>query len=102
MWKEAQFSLLPIAVLSLTFSFAVIYDPAGDPPGEPTRPLALVPVTLYGFSLFIQCHDSLEYDSGEAVGDVSPARWRGAPVGLSVAFVAWLLVEGFGVASFAP
>ncbi|WP_134671745.1 sodium:calcium antiporter [Halorussus marinus] len=58
-YKEAQFYMLSVAVLLLTFSFGVIYYPAADGrlAGRVTRPLALLPLALYGLYVFIQYQD---------------------------------------------
>lgn len=59
-YRDAQFYMLSIAVLLLTFSMAVIYNPvAGEGlTGEVTRLLALIPVVVYGVYLFIQVEDT--------------------------------------------
>ena len=63
-YKEAQFYMLSIAVLLLTFSMAVIYFPS---PGGARLSgtlywwLALAPVAFYGLYIFIQYHDTIEY-----------------------------------------
>jgi cation:H+ antiporter len=81
-YKEAQFYLLAIAVLLLTFSLAVIYNPdAGIRLGGTlTRPLALIPVGLYGLYVLIQYYDSVEYRV-EAVEAFSTRRQWTALVG---------------------
>lgn len=61
-FREAQFYLVAVAALLLVVSFAVIYDGGSAPGGngaEPilgtlTRPLALIPLGLYGLYLFIE------------------------------------------------
>ncbi|MDY6771401.1 MAG: sodium:calcium antiporter [Candidatus Nanohaloarchaea archaeon] len=64
-YKEAEFYMVSVAVLLLTFSFAVIYNPvAGDKlVGVLTRPLALIPVGLYLLYLFTQYLDSMDFDA---------------------------------------
>lgn len=59
-FREAQFYLVSVSGLLLVISFAVIYD-GGAPDGasQPvmgtlTRPLAFLPLALYGLYLFIQ------------------------------------------------
>ncbi|AXG07197.1 sodium:calcium antiporter [Haloplanus rubicundus] len=92
-YKEAQFYMLAVSVLLLTFAFAVIYDPAGNGRlvGTMTRPLAFVPVALYGLYVFIQYQDLSEYD-GEPVESVAVGRrWLELCVGLVLIVVA---VEG--------
>ncbi|MCK2183599.1 sodium:calcium antiporter [Halomonas getboli] len=95
-YKEAQFYMIAVAVLTLTFAFAAIYHPAeaagGAISGELTRGLALMPVALYGLYLFVQYQDTLDHEGEAAVGDVHPGReW--ARLGLSLAVIV-IGVEG--------
>jgi cation:H+ antiporter len=62
-YKEAQFYMLSVAVLLLTFSFAVIYVPAdnGRLTGTVTRAMAFVPLALYGLYVFIQYQETSDY-----------------------------------------
>ncbi|MAQ15956.1 MAG: sodium:calcium antiporter [Sandaracinus sp.] len=55
-YRDAQFYLTSVAVLLLAFSFALIYAPSDTAPlaGEMTRPIALIPLGLYGVYLFLQ------------------------------------------------
>jgi cation:H+ antiporter len=112
-YKEAQFYLLSIAVLLLTFSLAVIYFPVGDGEsvlvGTFTRSLALIPVGLYGFYVLIQYYDSVEYGAGDVSGELSPGRqWALLVLSLAVILAgAELLVraaaglgDAFGSSSF--
>ncbi len=68
-YKEIQFYLISIAALLLMFSFAVIYNPVGGPggpiSGEVTRGLVLFPLGLYGFYVFLQYQDTMEYHVDE-------------------------------------
>jgi len=77
-YKEAQFYMIAVAVLTLTFSFAVIYEPLpgteGAIRGELTRPLALMPVALYGLYLFVQYQDTLDHEADEDIRDIRPGR----------------------------
>jgi cation:H+ antiporter len=79
-YKEAQFYILSIAALLLTFSMAVIYFPAGgaSTPLQGTLPrwLAFVPVAFYGVYIFIQYHDTMEYvpDLPVDTSQVNPLR----------------------------
>lgn len=62
-YKEAQFYMIAVAVLTLTFAFAAIYYPVaaqGTIKGEINRWLALMPVALYGLYVFVQYQDTLE------------------------------------------
>ncbi|MCO8265605.1 MULTISPECIES: sodium:calcium antiporter [unclassified Haloferax] len=113
-YKEAQFYLLSIAVLVLTFSLAVIYRPAVDTAsldGFVSPALALIPLSLYGLYLFMQYHDTLEHRAGltAVVNDVNPKReWVALVASLAVILVgAELLVraavglgDAFGTSPF--
>jgi cation:H+ antiporter len=88
-YKEAQFYLIAVAVLLLTFSFAAIYHPVpnGDGliQGELTRGLALLPVAVYGLYVFVQYQDTMEYPPTEDVPEVRPGReWARLAVSLGV------------------
>ena len=62
-YKEAQFYMLSIAVLLLTFSFGVIYNNGGSVSTSIVgRPLALIPLGVYGLYLFIQYQDISDYE----------------------------------------
>jgi len=62
-YKEAQFYMLSIAVLLLTFSFGVIYNSSGSIGTSVIgRPLALIPLAVYGLYLFIQYQDISDYE----------------------------------------
>jgi cation:H+ antiporter len=54
--KEAQFYMLAPSALIITFALAVIYVPVPDRSlaGRITRPLAALPLLLYGPYLFVQ------------------------------------------------
>jgi cation:H+ antiporter len=88
-YKEAQFYMLAVSALVLTLALAVIYFPSGDDlGGELTRPLALIPLLLYGLYLFIQWQDVDDYEHGEA-SDVDVRRsWGLLASGLLVILVA--------------
>lgn len=64
-YREAQFYIIAVATLLLTFSLAVIYFPSDDGPlfGEITRLLALFPLALYGLYIFIQYQETVEYQA---------------------------------------
>ena len=55
-YRDAQFYLTSVAVLLLTFSFAIIYAPmaGADLTGSLTRLPAMVPLLLYALYLFLQ------------------------------------------------
>jgi cation:H+ antiporter len=93
-YKEAQFYMIAVSVVVVTFALAVIYAPA---PGEPglvgllTRPLALLPLLLYALYLFIQWQDVGDYDAGDddaGAGVAVVDEWGRLLVGLLVILVA--------------
>ncbi|WP_085920447.1 sodium:calcium antiporter [Halomonas sp. CSM-2] len=95
-YKEAHFYMIAVAVLTLTFSFAIIYQPLpstdGAIRGELTRPLALLPVVLYGLYLFVQYQDTLDHEGDQDTRDIHPAREWGV---LALSLVVILIgVEG--------
>ena len=77
-YKEAQFYIIAIAVLLLTFSFAAIYFPVPGPggaiAGEMTRGLALMPVALYGLYVFVQYQDTLDHVPAVDTRRIRPLR----------------------------
>jgi len=70
-YKEAQFYMIAVALLLLTFSFAAIYNPVGAGPpegpilGEVDRLLALTPLSGYALYLFLQYQDTADYEAPE-------------------------------------
>ena len=95
-YKEIQFYLIAIAALLLTFAFAVIYNPVGGmgPPiaGEVTRGLALFPLGLYLFYVYLQYQDTVDHEPEEPPGAMSVPKQFGILVaGLLVILVG---VEG--------
>ncbi len=77
-YKESQFYMIAVAVLTLTFSFAVIYYPVEGPPGtiqgEMTRGLAIVPLLLYVLYAFVQYQDTLDHEGKQDPRDIRPLR----------------------------
>ncbi|MFC6614619.1 sodium:calcium antiporter [Halopenitus salinus] len=66
-YKEAQFYMIAVSALVVTFALAVIYAPATGETGttlvgEITRPLAAIPLALYGLYLFIQWQDVEDHE----------------------------------------
>ncbi|WP_066418534.1 sodium:calcium antiporter [Halorubrum aethiopicum] len=104
-YKEAQFYMLAVSVLVITFALAVIYEPialaTGDAGGTAdtvaaagtagasltgsiTRPLAVVPLFVYGLYIFIQWQDTGDYEA-ETGADVAVLReWGRLAAGLLV------------------
>jgi cation:H+ antiporter len=89
-YKEAQFYMLAVATLVVTFSMGVIYVPIpGDAlVGQITRPLAAIPLFLYGLYLFIQWQDVNDYDADTATETAIGRAWAKLAVGLVVILVA--------------
>jgi cation:H+ antiporter len=93
-YKDAQFYITSVAVLLLAFSIAVIYNPVPDMDlgGVMTRPVALIPILLYGLYLFLHQQDTQEYvaetsDTGIAVAK----QWMWLALSLAVILIG---VEG--------
>ena len=82
-YRDAQFYLTSVAVLLLAFSFALIYHPVGgdaaELSGSMTRPIAMVPLLLYGVYLFLQQQDTAEHRSEGREHGRRPASRREAP-----------------------
>jgi cation:H+ antiporter len=92
-YKEAQFYMRSVATLLVTFAFAVIYNPVpgGGLAGTVTRPLALLPVALYGVYVFTQYQDLADHDGGSDDGVAVGRRWLELGAGVVLIVVA---VEG--------
>ncbi|TYP95398.1 cation:H+ antiporter [Fodinibius salinus] len=81
-YKEAQFYIISVAVLIITFSFAAIFNPVADGGeriilGEMNRTLALLPLLLYGFYIFIQYQDTMDYESDMDPTEINPLKQWG-------------------------
>ena len=114
-YKEAQFYMLAVSVLLITFALAVIYYPDTSPgaaelAGYVTRPLALLPIGLYGLYIFIQIQDTGDYEAGdEDVSHIDVRRqWAFLLAGLLVILIAVerlvhsvdLIGQSLGIAPF--
>jgi len=91
-YKEAQFYIISVAVLIITFSFAAIFNPIsakeGIILGEMNRLLALLPLLLYGFYIFIQYQDTMDYVSERDSSDINPLKeWGMLIVSLAVILI---------------
>jgi len=89
-YKEAQFYMIAVSALVITFALAVIYFPTGGVGlnGRITRPLAVIPLVLYGLYLFIQWQDVSDYESETPVDDIDIARsWGLLVLGLGTILV---------------
>ncbi len=97
-YKEAQFYMIAVSALVITFALAVIYNPVpGGVPldGRVTRPLALVPLLMYGLYLFIQWQDVGDYGADDADGSGGALReWGRLVAGLFTILVAVELLVG--------
>ena len=90
-YKEAQFYMLSVSVLLITFALAVIYYPGTAAlTGTVTRPLAAIPLALYGLYIFIQYQDTADHESDpDAAADTDIRRqWLFLLAGLAVILVA--------------
>ncbi|WP_254531469.1 sodium:calcium antiporter [Natrinema gelatinilyticum] len=91
-YKEAQFYMISVSALVVTLALAVIYVPVPNGPdlsGQLTRPLAVLPLLLYGLYLFIQWQDVSDHDvEGVTDGIDSGREWGKLAVGLVVILVA--------------
>ena len=84
-YKEAQFYMLAVSAIVVTFALAVIYVPVpGGPPldGQLTRPLAAIPLLLYGLYLFIQWQDVADYDAVVSSSVAVRREWLKLAAGL--------------------
>ena len=89
-YKEAQFYMIAVSALVITFALGVIYIPAPETPplfGEITRPLAMLPLLLYGLYLFIQWQDVSEYTGEIERSDAVGRQWATLAGGLLLILV---------------
>lgn len=91
-YKEAQFYMIAVSALVVTFSLAIIYYPLPARPalvGRLTRPLAALPLLLYGLYLFIQWQDVRDHERPDTTPDITVVRqWLTLALGLLVILVA--------------
>jgi len=112
-YKEAQFYMLAVSVLVITFAMAVIYYPdtgADHIAGSVTRPLAAIPLGMYGLYVFIQFQDTADHEADPKASEGIDVRrqWLSLVGGLMLILAAvHQLVEAieaiggeFGVPSF--
>ena len=72
--KDAQFYIISVLVLFITFSLGATYVPGGTTTAARLTPaLALVPLATYGVYVFLQYQDTREHASTDAI-DVDPRR----------------------------
>jgi cation:H+ antiporter len=112
-YKEAQFYMLAVSVLVITFAMGVIYYPDDSVDylaGTVTWQLALIPLGLYGLYVFIQFQDTADHEADpESAQDVDARRqWLFMLGGLVLILVAVhelvasveALGEAFGIDQF--
>ncbi|NGP88848.1 sodium:calcium antiporter [Fodinibius halophilus] len=84
-YKEAQFYMISVAVLIITFSFAAIFNPVPSEGqailGEMDRTLALMPLLLYGFYIFVQYQDTMDFVPEITIEHINPWKEWGRLVG---------------------
>lgn len=99
-FKESLFYMLSIAVLTLTFALAVIYEPApgGRLSGTVTRPLALAPLGLYALYVFIQWIDVADHEAEDEASVAVAKEWGKLLLGVALIVLA---VEGLVRAAIA-
>lgn len=88
-YKEAQFYMVAVSALIVTLALAVIYFPKEgvELTGIINRPLAVVPVLLYGVYVFIQWQDIADHEA-ERETDLSVLKqWGILAAGLLVILV---------------
>lgn len=90
-YKEAQFYMIAVSTLLITIALGVIYYPVPGTQltGQITRPLAVIPLAMYGLYVFIQFQDTADYDPAEPAASISPLKqWGWLIVSLLVILVA--------------
>jgi cation:H+ antiporter len=91
-YKEAQFYMIAVSAIVVTFAMAVIYYPTSggmELSGRITRELALLPLLLYGLYLFIQWQDVSDHESTADRSDIDVvSEWWTLAMGLVVILVA--------------
>ncbi|MFB6235723.1 MAG: sodium:calcium antiporter [Halopenitus sp.] len=91
-YKEAQFYMIAVSAMVVTFALAVIYLPVPNGPalaGQLTRPLALLPLLLYALYLFIQWQDVSDHDAPDTPDHIAVGReWLRLGAGLLLILVA--------------
>jgi cation:H+ antiporter len=88
--KETLFYLLAVFVLFLMFALALIYNPTdGNLAGEFTRPMAALPLLVYGLYLFLQWQDTVDYTAEPDTATINPLKqWALLLGGLFIILVA--------------
>lgn len=91
-YKEAQFYMIAVAGLLITMALSIIYYPVPETPelvGNITRPLAAIPLFLYGLYVFIQWQDISDHEAGDTTIDGNIAyEWARLAGGLIAILIA--------------
>jgi len=97
--KDAQFYIISVLVLFITFALGATYVPGGTNEAAILTPtLALLPLLTYGVYVFLQYQDTRDHVSSKSV-DVEPSReW--AMLGIALVLIA-VGVEGIVRAALA-
>ncbi|NUE03305.1 sodium:calcium antiporter [Halorubraceae archaeon YAN] len=83
--KDAQFYIISILVLFLTFALGATYIEGGtDTEAILTRPLVLIPLLTYGVYVFLQFQDTRDYVSPVTPDIELKKEWATLIVGLAV------------------
>jgi cation:H+ antiporter len=88
-YKEAQFYMVAVSALIVTLALAVIYFPkeGAGLTGIITRPLAVVPILLYGVYVFIQWQDISDHEAERETEMNVLKQWGTLAAGLLVILV---------------
>jgi cation:H+ antiporter len=93
-YKDAQFYIISVMTLLLVFSVAVVYHPVRGKTlqGYLTRPVAAVPLLLYGLYIFLQAQDARDHRARVAAGeegDLGRVRplWEWGKMAVSLALI---------------
>jgi len=88
-YKEAQFYMVAVSALIVTLALAVIYFPQEgvNLTGIVNRPLAVVPILLYGVYVFIQWQDVADHEAERETDLNLLKQWGTLAAGLLVILV---------------
>ncbi len=87
-FKDVQFYVMSVAVLMLTFALAALYNPVpgAERIGIVTRPLALLPLLLYGLYLYLQVLAVRDHVADSRRDSLNPLA-EGLRLGLSLLLI---------------
>jgi len=94
-YKDAQFYITSVTVLLLAFAFALIYNPVEGLQwqGQVNRPIALIPIALYGLYIFLQQQDVSEAQQNSSPPEEIPVIWQWLRLLFSLGLIAFS-IEG--------